>query len=74
MLINLGLGLFALTLTTGALAGADLSPLAHDLAAFLFVIFGTASAGVIATDVILAYIASQRETRDGPTPALVHHH
>lgn len=74
MLINLGLGLFALTLAAGALAGADLSPLAHDLAAFFFVVLGAASTIVIAADVILAYLATQRALRDEPGGRLVHHH
>lgn len=74
MLINLGLGLFALTLLTGALASADLAPLAHDLSAFGFVIFGLASTVVIALDVVLAFLAANREVPSAPRGSLAHHH
>lgn len=74
MLINLGLGLFALTLASGALASADLTPLAQDLAAFLFVTCGAASILLIAADVILAFIASRRDEEAPPPARLAHRH
>jgi len=73
MLINLGLALFALTLASGALASANLTPIAQDLAAFLFVTCGAASILLIAADVILAFIAAQRDEGTGSPGRLAPH-
>ncbi len=73
MLINVGLGLFVFSLFCGTLAGMDLTPLAHDIAAVLFVGSGAASAAIIAIDLVLAFIASMGDADDDPGGRLVPH-